>query len=157
MLFRVIGASMVLAAAAFYAEKILSSDKKRIDQLDAVIDLISCIKNQIDLYAMPLEKIYKSVDRDKLKRLCLDSPPKDFLEIVDNKEFIFDDETRRELYEFSSALGRGYREAQIKLCERTLAQLRNKKKALTDAFPSRKKTVMALCIGVGGVVLIALI
>ena len=157
MLFKVIGASMVLAAAAFYAEKILSGDKKRIDHLDAVIDLITYIKNQIDLYAMPLEKIYKSVDRDKLKRLCLDSPPKDFYEVIDNQELIFDGDIKRELSEFSSSLGKGYREMQLKLCERTLSRLGDKKKMLAESFPSRKKTVLALCFGVGGVVLIALI
>ncbi len=157
MLFKIIGASMVFASAAFYVEKILSSDKKRIDNLDAVIDLIAYIKNQIDLYATPLEKIYKSIDRDKLKRLCLDSPPKEFFEIVENKELTFDDETTRELSEFSSSLGKGYRDMQLKLCDRTLASLNNKKKALADAFPSRKKTVLALCFGVGGAVLIALI
>lgn len=157
MLVKILGAGIIVVASMVYAERMLSDEKKKIDDLDAFIDIISYIKNQIDLYSMPLEKIFNEMDADKLERVGLAYPPQRFSDIINSDGLNLDDSTRKVLSDFSSSLGKSYREMQIKICDQTISELLSKKKSISEAFPSRKKTVLALCLGVAGVLVIALI
>ena len=157
MLIKIVGAGIVIISAMLCAERRLTEEKKKIEHLDAFISIISHIKNQIDLYSMPLEKIFAGIDSDKLRRLGINEKPTRFSELMSSDGICLEDDTRRVLREFSSSIGKGYREMQIKLCESTLSELILKKKSLADIFPSRRKTVLALYLGIGGAAVIAFI
>jgi hypothetical protein len=135
----------------------IAAEKTKIDQIETFISIISYIRNQIDLYSSPIAKIFGDIGADMLDKLHLISSPKKFDDIINANELYLGEETQKTLCEFSSTLGKSYREMQIKLCDKTLSELEAQKRTLQNAFPSRKKTILALCLGIGGVAVIALI
>ena len=157
MLIKIFGGTMLIASSVLFAERAISEDKRRIDQLEAYINIISYIKDRIDLYAVPLEKIFKDIDKDKLKVIGIDLPPKSCSDMLISDGLLIGDDARKTLSDFALSLGKGYRETQIKLCDQTILALMSQKKRALEELPSRKKTILALCLGVGGVTAIALI
>lgn len=157
MLVKAIGSGLLLISSALCASRMISAEKAKIDLLETFISVISYIKNQIDLYSSPIKKILDGINEETLHRLHLNDPPQRFDDILEISELSIGEETEKTLREFSSSLGKSYREVQIKLCDKTLSELEAQKNALKNAFPSRKKTILALCFGIGGVAVIALI
>ena len=157
MLVKTIGALVLLSSSALCASRMIAAEKAKIDQLETFISIISHIKSQIDLYSSPIPKIFSGIGKDMLDKLHLASPPKRFDEILDANALYISEESEKTLREFSSSLGKGYREMQMKLCDKALSELEAQKRMLQNAFSPRKKTILALCFGVGGVAVIALI
>lgn len=157
MIVKLVGASLLVSSSAYCAHRMISVERERINRLSAYIDIILHIKSQIDLYSLPIEKILRSIDRSVLDRIEAASHPSRFDDLISLDDQYVGEGTQKILREFSSSLGKGYREMQIKLCDKTISELENQKKELTDAFPSRKKTIIALCFAVCGMALIALI
>ena len=157
MIVKLIGASLLVSSSAYCAYRMISIERERIDRLSAYIEIISVIKSQIELYSLPIEKILKSIDASVLKRIGIEEQMCKFDDLMSFDDQYVSDGTQKTLREFASSLGKGYREMQIKLCEKTILDLESQKRELTDAFPSRKKTIIALCFAICGMALIALI
>lgn len=157
MLVKIIGSVLLLISSALCASRMISAEKSKIDTIETFISLISYIRNQIDLYSSPIGKILDKISSDTLDKLHLTSPPVKFDDLLKTEGLPIGEETEKTLREFSSSLGKSYREMQIKLCDKALSELEAQKKKLQTAFPSRKKTILALCFGIGGVAVIALI
>lgn len=156
MIYKIAGSALILSASALSASRLISEEKAKIVQLETFIELVSYIRNQIDLYSAPIGKIFSDCKSSILTKLGISDVPSRFDEILGKSKLIIDSESQKTLYEFSESLGKNYREMQLKLCDRTIASLEERKKLLLSSFASRQKTILALCLGLGGITVIAL-
>ena len=153
---RVIGGGAVVLSCILTSSYIASAEKSKIDQLEDLIMLIKYIRNQIDSYSTPIEKIMMEC-KDILLRLDVQEDVADFSRLLSVCEIKSGDNCKNILNTFAASLGKGYREQQVKLCDTTLAELDAIRKKLTEEYPNKKKTAAALCFAAGGVLLIALL
>ena len=156
MILKLAGAGILVSSAAYCAARMISTEKNKIDRLSAYVEIVSYVKNQIDLYSMPIEKILKGINSSVLESIGITHAPSRFDDIIVSDESV-SEQTQKTLRDFSFSLGKSYREMQIKLCDKAITELEKQKKELTDAFPSRKKTIVVLCFSACGMAIIALI
>lgn len=154
---KAIGGALLLLSSLMCASKMITAERKKIERVGAYIDIISHVRNQIDLYSAPLHKIFSEIDHVTLQSLGLSVVPKVFDGFILEGDRYVGEETVKVLREFSATLGKGYREMQIKLCDRAISELEKQKRDMEGAYPSKKKTILALCLCIGGMALIALI
>lgn len=145
-----------MLSCAMTASYIASAEKKKIEQTEAFIALVKYIKNQIDCYSMPMEKILHSCP-ELLLRLGIEKEISSLSELLSECEIVCGEDCKKILYTFSESFGKGYREHQVKRCDAAVTELEEIKKRLGTEYPSKKKTAAALCFAVGGALLIALL
>ena len=153
---KLIGGMAVMISCSLCASYITSLEKRKIEQTEAFIELIKHIRNQIDCYSMPIEKIFLSA-KDMLLKLGIEKEIRTFSDLLSECEIESGEEAKKTLNTFAESLGKGYRENQVKMCDGVLSELEVIRKKLTDAYPSKKKTTAALCFAGGGALLIALL
>lgn len=157
MIARLAGIGLLVSSASYCAHRMISAEKNKIDLISAYVEIVSHVKNQIDLYSLPIDKIIKGLDPSVIRRIGIDHMPSTFGELIGTDGTSVGEETAKTLREFAFSLGKTYRDMQIKLCDKTISELLAQKKALMDAFPSRKKTIIALTFAICGMTVIALI
>lgn len=153
---RIIGGCALLISCALTSSYIISVEKNKIEQIEAIIALIKRIRDRIDCYAMPVEKILNSAG-DILLSLGIEKNITDFTQLLSECEIVCGEDCKKILNTFADTLGKGYREQQVKLCDTTISALEDIKRKLVSAYPSKKKTTIALCFAFGGALLIALL
>ena len=156
MIYKVLGSALIFGASAMMSGMLISREKAKIVQLETYIEMISFVKNRIDLYSEPLGKILSGCRTSIISRLSIEGSPQSFKELIEKDSAGLDEISRRTLDDFADSLGKSYRETQIKLCDKTLGELEKHKKTLELAYASRRKTIIALCLGICGMAVIAL-
>ena len=156
MIYKLVGSALILGASGMMSGMLISREKAKIVRLDTYIELISFVRNRIDLYSEPVGKILSGCRTSIISRLSVDGSPQSFRELIKNETDCIDEISRKILDDFADSLGKSYRETQIKLCDKTLGELEKHKKTLEAAYISRKKTIIALCLGICGMTVIAL-
>ncbi len=157
MLIKAGGALMIIFASVLVSYDLIKREKQRIECVEGFLALVSYIKDSIECYSMPVKKILSDCDPSIIKKLGLDPPVSDFGQTVSACEGLLSDDSLKTLREFSSTLGKSYRDVQIRICGKTVAELDGQRSALKAAYPSKRKTVIALCTALGGMAVIALI
>ena len=153
--FRYLGGGIILTVAMGHAFWGTRLEQKRLQILDAWINLISHIRLQIDCYLTPLDRILATADRTLLASIGNESArtPDELLKA--SLPYLNSD-VARQLSTFLAALGTTYREEELKCCDYHLARLRDRREAMASALPARvkAKVTLTLCIAVGSVILL---
>ena len=98
---KLIGGVLIVMASVGVASYIISSEKKKIEEIDAFIALIKRIRNQIDCFSMPIEKIFTSC-KELLSKLGVSEKITSFSELV-SKCDISCQECKKIINDFSSS------------------------------------------------------
>ena len=122
-----------------------------------LILLIRYIRDNVDCYSMPIDKIIESCRDDILLNLETEKKSIDLLKLYDELEKKCDDESKRIFKEFTRDFGKGYREHQLKICDVAISAFEKHLSALESTYPVRKKRIATLCFSLGGMILIALL
>lgn len=129
---KVIGASIITITALFSYSEIIKFQKKRIKQINAFIDLIDYIKNQVECFLLPLDQILDRCDKNLLNNCGINSKRskyKNMDELIESANFYCDDEVIELLNQFSDSFGKAYLHEQLRSCEyfrNELIKIRNK-------------------------------
>ena len=113
------GASLVLAGS-FAASSSFVSDKKRlIRHTEAVLGLISHVRTDIDHFLTPVGGLFEDFRNDDLESCGFSSilREKGLDAAVCSQTASLTEETQEILRCFSSALGRSYKEEQLRICD----------------------------------------
>lgn len=156
MIYKLFGTALVLGASVVSASTLVGEERHKIVELETYIELLRYIRNQIDLYSAPLGKIFLGCQDSILRKLSITERVNSFGEILEKSALKVGEDSKKTLCEFANSLGKNYRDVQIKLCDKTIGELEGQKKSLEAAFASRRKTIIALCFGLGGMTIIAL-
>ena len=157
MLIKLFGAAMVIASGLLASRAIVSLEMEKNDQLDSFIALIRYIRNRIDCYSIPIDKILAECPEEIFEQIGGKESDMTFGQLLERKRLLLDGEARRILGEFSETLGRNYRERQIKLCDGAISSLELLRESEKKKYIAKKKTVNALCIAAAGLVVILLL
>ena len=154
---KLIGGLLLLVACFGVSHYFSSIEQKRMEHVRRLISLVRYIKNSVDCYSMPIDKILEAFGEDKLLELGTEKKVKDLLELYDELGKTCDSVSSKILYELSRDFGKGYREHQMRICETAISALERHLALLEETYPVRKKRLTTLCFSIGGMLLIALI
>lgn len=135
---------------------ICQREERRLRQVDGLIDLVGYIRDMIDRYLMPIDRILKECDRELLSVCGFSGEGEKLCEMVDGAVF-FDENIRGEMRSFAEELGRGWRESQLKLCDRCLSVLGRERDRLSADLPRSRRAVMTLAMAVSAGITILLL
>lgn len=141
------GISLAFSILLVYVQT-RSYTKDKIKQIEAFIALINYIKNQIECYMIPIDKILASCNRDLLKECGFmgEGTPHSLSNLMQDTSFYGDEEWTKPLYEFVSSFGASYREEQIRSCERCIKELNKTKERMSEKDIKDKKVHLAICL-----------
>lgn len=154
--YKVAGA-LLLAACGILMTLVLNRRADRaLSQLDGWIALLRYVRAQVDCFSLPMAEILSRGDEALLRSCGYEggAPPRSFDDLLSACP-IRDEETRRILWGFADAFGRGYREEQLKRCDYDCALLCGRREALAAKLPERKRLNATLCVC--GVLMLALL
>ena len=157
MMTRVGGAFLIGLASLLASSDIIDREKRRIECVDGFLLLVSHIKEQIEGYSTPIRAILEKCDPRVLKMMGIDGQVPDIGQMITSSETMLTEDSLKALREFSSTLGKSYREVQLRECNKAIAVLEGQKAMLKAAYPSKRKTVIALGAAVGGMAVILLV
>lgn len=147
MLCSVTGVLCVLLAAGLLGMGLGREERQYLESLRCALELLHHIRREVDLFSTPCDALFR------------DAKAPDGLPVTDEKLQHLCVQLRSEgqiLRSFLDALGSGYREDTLRLCDDTAARLQNRLEKAEKEYPSRVKlyTAMPLLIAVSVIVLI---
>lgn len=147
---------MIILAGCMTAAVIAIREKRRIQLLEAWIDLIFHIRTQIDCYLKPIGEILQGADMGLLQA-CMGTPtdraPQILLERC--RPYLSGD-AERLLTAFVGEIGCSYREEQVKRCDFYMESLRRLSEKEREELPARLRvrTSLCVCASVGAAILL---
>ncbi len=153
---KLIGGALIMIFSIGAASYIASGEKNKIEEIEGFIALIRYVRNQIDCFSMPIENILGSCP-EILFKIGIDEKISSLSELVSKCEMTCGEECEKIINDFAVSLGKGYRERELKICDKSIGELENIKNRLVVSYPSKRKTAAALCLAIGGALLITLL
>lgn len=122
--------------------------KQRGAQLDAYIKLFTYIKNQIECYMLPIDRILYDCDPKILKECGLTSNKNisNIKDLLNHSTFYVGDDIISSLYSFTDEFGVSYLPEQIKLCDKFLIELKEIRENNKNQRIKDKKLSFAICM-----------
>lgn len=157
MTVKIFGVAMILLSCFAISRMLISYESKKIRQIDSFIALIRYIRNQIDCYSIPMDKILSDCSSDIFDNIGGKPEELGFQKILDREEIIVDGEGRRILVEFGESLGKNYRDRQVKLCDSAVSSLEAVRHNEVKNYNGKKKTINVLCFAIGGIIILLFI
>lgn len=147
---KILGCALIfvssLLCSYFYEKNI----KKKIDTLEELVDLISLIKNKIEYFSEPINKIF-------LEYNTKNTFIKNLLESKETAVTYFDQEIQKQVSRFFSEIGNGYKKEQIALCDYNIQLLNNKLTKIKNEYPNKIKIFRSIALFVGISIIILLV
>ncbi len=162
MLYKWIGAGILLLMGGYASVTMNRLEQKRLDVLDSYIALLRYIKGQINCYAMPVSDILETADPLLLSACFGDAQHGEAVGSVSLSTMIhaahlyLEPESERLLRNFSAELGHTYRAEQVTRCEDYIAALGEERRRLADATPMRLRlnSMLSFCAAFGMAILL---
>lgn len=145
---KIFGSILILFSSvltSYYYEKSL---KKKIKICEDGIDFISYVKVQIEYFSNPINVIFENYNLNT-----------DIKELLENKKNhkIFGNELDKNLYDFFTSIGKGFKKEQLSLCDYTLTSLNSELLKMKSDYPSKSKVFRSLSMFFGICAIILLI
>ena len=146
-IFKLLGACGVAISGLVFVKETLAYDKLKISQADAYIGLIEYIKNQVECYNIPIDKIIESSDRDNLNKCgALNTGYKTVADVVNAANMYIDEEIVDILMKFANEFGTVYRDEQLKMCNYHINELREYRKKTDEKISKERKMHFGLSV-----------
>ena len=146
---KIIGSLLILFASIVASYLYESSLKRSIEILCELVELIKTTRHKIEYYSLPVEDILKEYD-------CKNTHLKQMI----NGDFFtgihIDVNIQKDIENYFSMLGRGYKKEQLSLCDYTINSLENALNNMKTEFIKKAKVFrsLSLFLGVGVVILL---
>lgn len=154
--YKVLGGGLIILCGYFCGRSVCQREEKKLRQTEGLIVLVSHIRDMIDRYLMPIDRILKECDVEMISACGLSGECDDLIKMVDEAVFL-DDGIRAEMQSFAYELGRGWRESQLKLCDRCLSSLTRERDRLSADLPRSGRATMTLAMAVAAGITILLL
>lgn len=149
MIYKILGSGLIFAGSLIiYFEK-RSNDTKLLKQANAYLKLIIHIKNKIETYSMPIEKIIACCDTDIIEACGLSdfsSSLFSLYECIEYDALFLDISTKKIILNFAEEFGTSYSANQIKICENYIQALKLRINELKDSQGKNAKVYLALSL-----------
>lgn len=120
------GAGSLITAAGILSVNLIREHRNRLLELEALFDMISYIRDNIEHLMKPLPDIFRNYNNTYLESCgFLETVRKgNLLQAWETHHFSISREAFRLIDEFIRNIGKGYRTEELRLCEYTLGRLR---------------------------------
>lgn len=145
--YRIVGALM-LAVSGFGSAFMMNSKlSAALKQTEALVAFIRFVRSQVECFGMPAADIIATCDPMLIEACGFSGGelPSTMSELARCLE-VSDAESAALMRSFCDGFGRGYIEDQIKECEYYTELLRERRQALADALPLKRRVNSTLCI-----------
>ena len=128
-------------------------------QLSAYIDLLLYIKQSIECYLLPIDRIIGSVDEDILIRCGLNRAIdyNGLSQLINNADYYIDGEAIEILRSFANNFGSSYGKDQIEMCSRTIDKLQMQLEKLKSKAEKENKMRLTLSVSISVSIVLLLI
>ncbi|MBO5715138.1 MAG: hypothetical protein J6S23_01940 [Clostridia bacterium] len=153
------GVIITICSLKVYSE-IQKFQKKRIKQINAFIELIEYIKNQIECFLLPIDTIINNCDADLLKDCGIQKGIKNcssLKNLISSVTFYCDDEAIDIIWQFAENFGHNYSREQIIACEHYKNELIKIKDAELEKEVKNKRVQLAIFLSISFSIIILLI
>ena len=157
---KIIGASIITITALYCYSETIKYQKKRMKQINAFIDLIDYIKNQVECFLLPFDEIVRSCNTNLLNNCGITTPKSNFKtmkELISHVNFYCDDEVIEILEQFADGFGKAYLNEQINSCEYCKNELIKKRNKTHEKDLKNQKIQLALFLCASFSIIILLI
>ncbi|NLW74251.1 MAG: hypothetical protein GX057_05065 [Clostridiales bacterium] len=150
-LYKVLGALLLLFGGVLCGRALCRRAEAGLLQTEGFVALLKYIRNQIDCYLMPVDRILAGCDPGILMACGLVADAdlreiKSFSELLDCCELCVSEATAELLRKFAGELGTSYRDMQLKICDYYIGKLSAERDRLQAELPARRKMIMTICI-----------
>ena len=134
------------------------ADSAALEGTEGLIALVRHIRAQIECFSIPVPDILARCPAEIYESCGYDgeSPPASASELAERCH-ISDKEAGKYIERFFAEIGKGYRQDQLALCDYTVQLLEQRRRALAEQLPIKKKRNGALCMSGALAVVILLI
>ena len=144
---KILGAIIIILCGFSFAYLLNGKARARLAQLEGFIALVRYLRTQIDCFSMPMPSALSRCPQGVFERCgarCNEKfkTVRDLLDACDCSA----DEIGELMYGFASDVGRGYRQEQLALCDRTLERLEDHREELAARLPAKQKLNGTLCV-----------
>ena len=148
MLYKVFGSALVIASSAWVAGRIGAGEDRKLQRMEACVELLNFIMNSIDCFCMPVGDIFHDVDSELLFRCGYEreEKPRNTEEILSFTDLSGDDELRHIMERFWRGIGKSYRAEEVARCKMAIEELKVLLEKRRAERQKKKKTVPVLCI-----------
>ena len=153
-MYKIIGVSLLSVGGFLCARIINKKEERTLTLTNGWISFIRYVKNQIECFGIPIEKILSECDVNLLEKIEYQGkiPPKDFSELLAGASLPNKD-TGAMIIEFTREFGRYYREEQLKRCNYYLSALEERRIFQNEKLPEKKRMNYTLwlsgCLALG--------
>lgn len=154
---KILGATLIACSGLLLTRTLNGSERRALAEIEGIIAFLRFVRTNIDAYSMPLSEILARCPR-RIYVSCgysRDGAPTTVGELLENCA-VSDALAAQRLREFAAEVGKGYRHEQLALLSRTIDALEERRRALSNALPSRVRVNAAVCISVSLSVVILL-
>lgn len=145
---KVIGIVLILGSGCLSAHRFQKVQRQQLCVLDAWLELLFYIREQIDCFLTPQGELLKHADPCLLQR-CVgntEAVPHQLPALLACAAPYLSAESYRLLHTFLSELGSSYREIQVKRCDRYSAELEQLREQTASEISKKLRTGIALRI-----------
>lgn len=136
------GSSLVFASSLAAASSVVSGKRKRIRHTEAILGLFSHVRSNIEYFLTPVDGIFADFRNDALESCGFSRVLREsgIDAAVRSNTASFSPQTGELLLSFSSSLGKGYKEEQLRLCdyfrEKVSEELERERESLKRNLPA---------------------
>ncbi len=145
---KALGIALILGSGCLSARRFQRVQRQQLCVLDAWLELLFYIREQIDCFLTPQAELLKHADPSLLQRCAgnAEVAPHQLHALLACATPYLSTESRRLLHTFLSELGSSYREMQVKRCDRYLAELEQLRDQAASEISKKLRTGIALRI-----------
>ena len=145
--FKLLGAVLLIGSGFGFAYRLNREIMISLAQTEGFLRLLRHIQVKVECFSLPMAGILASADPLLLRACGYErmETPTELSELLEGCR-IRDEESYRLMTSFSAEFGRGYREEQKRECEYYFSLLEQRRQAISEALPLKKRRNSALCI-----------
>ena len=155
--FKLSGCGLIMLSGCVFAVLLNRSENERLKRIYALLELMRFIRREIDYFCVPVNEIFKRVDKNILNACGSSGEITDFDSFIASLSPEPDEEIRSVLTSFSRELGVSYREEQLKNCDLHINTLSSLCDRAERESKKNKKLHTVLCISAAATVVILLL
>ena len=155
--YKFFGGALILIGGAFASVILNGREMQKDTQLSALISLLRFIRTQIDYYCVPVGEIFRRCDKKTLSECGCEVTPEDFGGFLSSLSPPIEGETRDVLLSFSSQLGAGYKDEEVKNCDYHIARLCDVHEEFKKRSKAQRRKNTVLCMTAAALAVILLL
>lgn len=147
--YKLLGSGSIIVSALIMYFEMQHYEKLKLKQINSFILLIEYIKNQIECFLLPIDKIIHNCSEEMIKSCGINADyrkAEKLEDLIDTTDFYCDNECIELIKQFANDFGQGYMQEQVRSCDYYRGELIRQKEKLKEKSIKERKLRLALCL-----------